>query len=225
MDLSIVIDYVVFAVFLIAAVGIGIYKSRGEEDSEGYFLAGRGLRWWLIGFSLIAANISAEQFVGMSGQAAKGSIGLAVASYEWVAAITLVCVAFFFLPKFLRSGIYTIPEYLEYRFTHGARTLMSLLMVAIYVGVTISTVIYLGAKALLPVFPDAVAGIPLNIATLSWLVGIMAAAYVTMGGLKACAWADLIFGSHRAGELRRSRHAGRVRGAGRHGRRFVRRAV
>ena len=80
--------------------------------------------WWLIGVSLIAANISAEQFVGMSGQAAKGSIGLAVASYEWIAAVTLVIVAFCFLPTFLRSGIYTIPEFLEYRFNRSARTIM-----------------------------------------------------------------------------------------------------
>lgn len=195
MDPKNLVDVVVFVLFLVAAVAVGIYKSRGEEDSEGYFLAGRGLTWWLIGFSLIAANISAEQFVGMSGQAAKQSIGLAVASYEWIAAITLVIVAFFFLPKFLRSGIYTIPEFLEYRFSHGARSLMSLLMVVIYVGVTTSTVIYLGAKALIPVFPEAVAGMPVNITTLSALIGVVAAIYVTSGGLKACAWADLIFGS------------------------------
>jgi len=110
------LDIGVLAVFFVCVISVGLLKSRKEKTSEDYFLAGRGLKWWLIGFSLIAANISAEQFVGMSGQAAKGSIGLAVASYEWVAAITLVVVAFFFLPKFLKSGIFTIPEYLEYRF-------------------------------------------------------------------------------------------------------------
>ena len=108
------IDVVIFLVFLAAVITVGIMMSRHEEDSEAYFLAGRGLNWWLIGFSLIAANISAEQFVGMSGQAAKASIGLAVASYEWIAAVTLVVVAFFFLPQFLRSGIFTIPEYHAY---------------------------------------------------------------------------------------------------------------
>ncbi len=194
-DWLLVLDVLVFIGFVVAVVAVGIGKSRHEKDSESYFLAGRGLTWWLIGFSLIAANISAEQFVGMSGQAAKSSIGLAVASYEWIAAVTLVVVAFFFLPKFLRSGIYTIPEYLEYRYTHEARTIMSLLMVIIYVGVTIATVIFLGAKALDPVFPDTVFGIPLNITTLSWIVGIVAAVYVMAGGLKACAWADLIQGS------------------------------
>jgi len=189
------LDSLIIIVFFAFVVVVGLYKSRKEKTSEDYFLAGRGLNWWLIGFSLIAANISAEQFVGMSGQAAKDSIGLAVASYEWVAAITLVVVAFFFLPKFLRSGIFTIPEYLEYRFNHLARIVMSLLMVIIYAGVTIPTVIYLGAKALDPLFTGHLFGIPINITTLSWIVGILAAAYVAAGGLKACAWADLIQGS------------------------------
>ncbi len=189
------LDLGVLAVFFVCVVGVGLFKSRKEKTSEDYFLAGRGLKWWLIGFSLIAANISAEQFVGMSGQAAKSSIGLAVASYEWIAAITLVVVAFFFLPKFLKSGIFTIPEYLEYRFNHTARLVMSLLMVIIYLGVTIPTVIYLGAKALSPLFAEKLMGIPINITTLSWFVGILAGVYVAAGGLKACAWADLIQGS------------------------------
>ena len=131
MDLFMLLDVGVFVAFVAAVLIVGIGMSRGEKTSEEYFLAGRGLTWWLIGFSLIAANISAEQFVGMSGQAAKGDIGLAVASYEWIAAITLVIVAFFFLPTFLRSGIYTIPEFLEYRFNRAARTIMSLLMVIV----------------------------------------------------------------------------------------------
>jgi solute:Na+ symporter, SSS family len=98
------IDICIFVAFIVAVVGIGILTSRREKDSESYFLAGRGLSWWLIGFSLIAANISTEQFVGMSGNAAD-RIGLAIASYEWLAAITLVVVAFFFLPYFLRAGL------------------------------------------------------------------------------------------------------------------------
>lgn len=190
------LDIIVFLVFVAGVISIGLMKSRrGGSTSEDYFLAGRGLTWWLIGFSLIAANISAEQFVGMSGQAAKDSIGLAVASYEWCAAITLVAVAFFFLPTFLRSGIYTIPEYLEYRFSHHARSMMSLFMVVIYVGVSIATVIFLGAKALNPLFTGEFLGLPMNITTLSWIIGILAAVYVAAGGLKACAWADLIQGS------------------------------
>jgi SSS family solute:Na+ symporter len=194
MQLS-VLDIGIFLAFVVCVVSLGLWKSRKEETSEDYFLAGRGLKWWLIGFSLIAANISAEQFVGMSGQAAMRSIGLAVASYEWIAAITLIVVAFFFLPKFLKSGIFTIPEYLEYRYNHTSRLVMSLLMVIIYAGVTIPTVIYLGAKALDPLFGSELMGIPINITTLSWFVGILAGIYVAAGGLKACAWADLIQGS------------------------------
>ncbi|MHC4355330.1 MAG: sodium:solute symporter family transporter, partial [Planctomycetota bacterium] len=189
------LDIGILVAFFVCVITVGLSKSRKEKTSEDYFLAGRGLKWWLIGFSLIAANISAEQFVGMSGQAAMGSIGLAVASYEWIAAITLVVVAFFFLPKFLSSGIFTIPEYLEYRFNHTARLVMSLLMVIIYMGVTIPTVIYLGAKTLNPLFTGHLMGIPINITTLSWFVGILAGVYVAAGGLKACAWADLIQGS------------------------------
>jgi SSS family solute:Na+ symporter len=189
------LDVGILGVFFVCVISLGLLKSRKEKTSEDYFLAGRGLKWWLIGFSLIAANISAEQFVGMSGQAAKGTIGLAVASYEWIAAITLVVVAFFFLPKFLKSGIFTIPEYLEYRFNHTARLVMSLLMVIIYAGVTIPTVIYLGAKALDPLFAEKMGGIAVNITTLSWCVGLLAGIYVAAGGLKACAWADLIQGS------------------------------
>ncbi|MHC4526816.1 MAG: sodium:solute symporter family transporter, partial [Planctomycetota bacterium] len=189
------LDVGILAVFFVCVISVGLLKSRREKTSEDYFLAGRGLKWWLIGFSLIAANISAEQFVGMSGQAAKAAIGLAVASYEWCAAVTLVVVAFFFLPKFLKSGIFTIPEYLEYRFNHTSRLVMSLLMVIIYAGVTIPTVIYLGAKALDPLFAEQMGGIAINITTLSWFVGILAGIYVAAGGLKACAWADLIQGS------------------------------
>ena len=101
-----ILDIIIFVVFVVSVVGIGLYKSRHEKSGEDYFLAGRGLTWWLIGFSLIAANISSEQFVGMSGNAAS-YIGMAIASYEWMAAITLVVVAFGFLPYFLRAGICT----------------------------------------------------------------------------------------------------------------------
>lgn len=200
----IALDVLVFVGFIAAVVAVGVLMSRHEKDSEGYFLAGRGLAWWLIGFSLIAANISTEQFVGMSGQAAR-HVGMAVASYEWMAAITLVFVAFFFLPAFLRAGIYTIPEFLEYRFSRHARTIMSLLMMITYVCVTIAAVIYSGAKTVDVIFQETTAGgvaqdveilgVPIDVTIASWLIGIMAAAYVVAGGLKACAWADLLQGS------------------------------
>lgn len=194
-ETSALIDIVIFVGFLIAVVTIGITMSRGGEGSESYFLAGRGLAWWLIGFSLIAANISTEQFVGMSGSAAN-YVGLAIASYEWMAAVTLVIVGFLFLPQFLKSGIYTIPEFLEKRYNKFSRTVMSIIMMATFVTVNTTAVIYSGAKVYATYFAGReVANIPLNIYTFSWLIGILAATYVFFGGLKACAWADLIQGS------------------------------
>src|SRR5688572_5921950 len=197
MDPSLLLDVAVFVGFFILVIGVGIGMSRGEDDnSEEYFLAGRGLSWWLIGFSLIAANISSEQFIGMSGQAAM-YVGLAIASYEWMAAVTLVFVAFFFLPKFLRAGIYTIPEFLEYRFTRGARSLMSLLMVLICVLVSFTAVVYSGGLTAEVLFGDAplFGSFHINLTNACWIIGLLSAVYVVAGGLKACAWADLIQGA------------------------------
>jgi len=189
------LDIIVFAGFLAAVMGISLWVSRKERTSEDYFLAGRGLSWWLIGFSLIAANISTEQFVGMSGQAA--DFGMAIASYEWMAAATLVVVAFFFLPTFLRTGIFTMPEFLEHRYNAHARAAMSLFMMIIYVGVTIAAVIYSGACTVDVLFGDQLllGVIPVNLWTSSLFIGALAGLYVAFGGLKACAWADLLQGA------------------------------
>lgn len=189
------IDYLIFAAFIVAVVVIGIVTSPREQDTASYFLAGRGLPWWLIGFSLIAANISSEQFVGMSGSAAD-RIGLAIASFEWLAAITLVVVAFLFLPYFLRTGIYTIPEFLERRFNRTTRSLMAVSMVLIYV-LLIAAVIYSGALTIETTFAgqSLFGWLPMNLTAGVWLIGGMAAIYVACGGLKACAWADLLQGS------------------------------
>jgi len=116
------LNLIVFTVFVVTVIGLGIWKGKSDAAAEGektdgaknYFLAGGKLTWYLVGFSLIAANISTEQFVGMSGKSADW-LGMAIASYEWMAAITLVGVAFIFLPTFLKAGIYTIPEFLEKR--------------------------------------------------------------------------------------------------------------
>ncbi len=186
MNLSI-FDIAVFLCFIATVVGFSLYKGRRENTSEDYFLAGRGLSWWLIGISLIAANISTEQFVGMAGSSA-GNVGLAIASYEWMAAITLVFVALFFVPRFLSSGIYTIPEYLEYRYNPAARAIMAFYLMIIYVTVTIAAVVYSGALALNTIFD-----MPIVLAIL--LIGSVAALYTTYGGLKSVAWADLIQGS------------------------------
>ncbi len=180
-------DLLVFILFFMVVVGVSLYKSRIEKTSEDFFLAGRGLPWWMIGFSLIAANISTEQFVGMNGSAA-GNVGFAIASYDWIAAITMVFVAFYFLPRFLRIGIYTIPEYLEYRYNTTARSIMAFYIMVVYVGVTISAVLYSGGLTLHTIFG-------LEMKTSVWLIAGIAALYTTWGGLKAIAWADLFQGS------------------------------
>ena len=181
------LDATVFVAFFALVIGVSMYKSRRERSGVDFFLAGRSLVWPLIGFSLNAANISTEHFVGMSGQGA-GIAGLAVASYEWMAAITLVIVALFFLPKFLKAGIYTIPEYLEYRYGPAARGIMAFYLLIIYVAVSIAAVVYTGALALHTVFD-------IDLVKSVWLIGIIAAIYTTWGGLKAVAWADLFQGS------------------------------
>lgn len=190
MELGIV-DILVFFAFVIAVVSVGLLKSRKEKTGEDYFLAGRGLSWWLIGFSLIAANISTEQFVGMSGNAAS-HVGLAIASYEWMAAITLVVVAFFFLPYFLKAGVYTMPEFLEYRYNSAARTFMAIATLLIYM-LLLGAVTYSGALTISTLGSKMDYNIPLASGAL--VIGIIAMAYVAAGGLKACAWADLIQGS------------------------------
>jgi len=189
------LDILVFVGFIVAVIAVGLSKGRagkGEErDAQDFFLAGRGLSWWLIGFSLIAANISTEQFVGMSGSAAS-HVGLAIASYEWMAAITLVVVAFGFLPYFLRAGIYTMPEFLEYRYNSAARFIMASATVIIYL-LLLGAVTYSGALTVQTL------GKRFDIAIELWqpslFIALIAMIYVVTGGLKASVWADLLQGS------------------------------
>ena len=181
------IDIASFLAFLALVFGVSIAASRRKRSTtEDYFLAGRELSWWLIGISLIASNISTEHFVGLSGRGY--AIGLAIASYEWMAAVTMVMVALFFLPKFLRAGIFTMPEYLEYRYDSAARSIMALFMMLAYVLVALATVLYSGALALNAVIGlDVVKGI--------WIIGALSGAYVTYGGLRAVVWTELIQGT------------------------------
>ncbi len=185
------LDIAVFLGFITTVITIGLWKSRHEKTSEDYFLAGRGLKWWLIGFSLIAANISSEQLVGMSGNAAS-HVGLAIASYEWMAAITLVVVAFTFLPYFLRAGIYTMPEFLEVRYNATARTIMAVGTIFLYL-VLLGSVTYSGALTIQTMAGKM--GRDVSLLQAAIVIGFIAMVYVTAGGLKACAWADLIQGS------------------------------
>jgi solute:Na+ symporter, SSS family len=188
------IDILVFVTFIVAVVAVGLVKSRSTVEggsAQDFFLAGRGLSWWLIGFSLIAANISTEQFVGMSGSAAS-HVGLAIASYEWMAAITLVVVAFGFLPHFLRAGIYTIPEFLEYRYNSAARFIMAAATVLIYL-LLLGAVTYSGALTVRIL--GARFGMNIELWQPALFIAVIAMTYVVCGGLKASVWADLLQGS------------------------------
>jgi SSS family solute:Na+ symporter len=198
------IDAVAFIGFIVLLVTISMLAGRKRKDSEDYFLAGRKLTWPLIGFSLIAANISTEHFVGMAGKGF-GTAGLAIASYEWIAAVTLVIVAWWLLPKFLKAGIYTMPEFLEYRYDSGTRSLMAAYIMVAYIVVLLATVLYSGAQGLNAVFdiqskfqawfdlgPQAAE--QWAVISAIWAIGIIGGIYTVYGGLKAVVWADLIQG-------------------------------
>lgn len=184
------LDLIIFVGFFVVVIGLGIWKSRAgagkTENSSDFFLAGRGLSWPLIGISIVAANISTEQMVGMAGQAA-GGVGLAVSAWQLIGSVGIVLIALTLLPTFLRAGIYTMPEFLEYRYNPAARAIMAILTVAIYVLVSLTAVLYSGGVTL-----RAVAGMDLIQAI--WLLGLIGAVYSTIGGLKAIAWADLVQG-------------------------------
>jgi SSS family solute:Na+ symporter len=181
------LDYAVFVAYAILILGVGLWVSREKDGqqktAEDYFLASKSLPWWAIGASLIAANISAEQFIGMSGSGFAS--GLAIASYEWMAAITLLIVGKYFLPIFIEKGLYTIPEFVEKRFSTNLKTILAVFWIALYVFVNLTTVLYLGALAL-----ETIIGIPLVYGVIG--LAAFAAAYSLYGGLSAVAWTDVI---------------------------------
>lgn len=180
-------DWALIVIFFVVVIGFSLTMSRGSSrGEEDYFLAGRGLPWWLIGISIVAANISTEQLVGMAGQGA-GAVGLAVSWWQLVGSAGIVLIAFTLLPKFLSAGIYTMPEYLEYRYNVLARAIFALLTVVIYVVVLLTAVLYSGGLTLHTIF-----GMDLSLAV--WIIGGAAALYTAWGGLKAVAYADLIQG-------------------------------
>lgn len=180
-------DYVVFIAYAILILGVGLWVSRDkkghQKNAEDYFLASKSLPWWAIGASLIAANISAEQFIGMSGSGFAS--GLAIASYEWMAALTLIIVGKYFLPIFIEKGLYTIPEFVEKRYSTNLKTILAVFWIALYVFVNLTTVLYLGALAL-----ETIMGIPLLYGVAG--LALFAAAYSLYGGLSAVAWTDVI---------------------------------
>ncbi|AOR25432.1 sodium/glucose cotransporter [Formosa sp. Hel3_A1_48] len=181
------LDYAIFVGYAILILGVGLWMSRDkkghQKTAEDYFLASKSLPWWAIGASLIAANISAEQFIGMSGSGFAS--GLAIASYEWMAALTLIIVGKYFLPIFIKKGIYTIPEFVEKRYSTNLKTILAVFWIGLYVFVNLTTVLYLGALAL-----ETILGIPLIYGVIG--LALFAAAYSLYGGLSAVAWTDVI---------------------------------
>lgn len=181
------LDYAVFIAYGLIIVFIGLWVSRKkkgkEKTAQDYFLASKALPWWAIGASLIAANISAEQMIGMSGSGF--AIGLGIASYEWMAAITLILVGKFFLPIFLKKKIYTMPQFLELRYDGRVRTVMATFWLIVYVFVNLTSVLYLGALAL-----KTIMGIPLMYGIVG--LALFAAIYSIYGGLTAVVWTDVV---------------------------------
>ena len=182
------LDYAIFVAYGCLIIGIGLWVSRkGEKTAEDYFLASKSLPWWAIGASLIAANISAEQFIGMSGSGF--AIGLAIASYEWMAALTLLIVGKYFLPVFIKQELYTIPEFIEKRYSTNLKTILAIFWIVLYVFVNLTSVLYLGATAL-----DTILGGGDGSILIISIIGLalFAAAYSLWGGLAAVAWTDVV---------------------------------
>lgn len=181
------LDLTIFVLYILSLLAIAYWVSREKQghtkNTNDYFLAGNSLPWWAIGASLIAANISAEQIIGMSGSGY--AIGLAIASYEWMAAITLMLVAKYFLPIFLEKQIYTMPQFLQRRFDNRVRTTLAIFWLAVYVFVNLTAVLWLGALAV-----NALTGIDLF-----WsmaLLALFSVGYSLYGGLKAVAFTDIL---------------------------------
>ena len=181
------IDLAIVAVYAVGLFALAQWVSReptGQEKSaQDYFLAGKALPWWAIGASLIAANISAEQIIGMSGSGY--AIGLAIASYEWMAAFTLLLVGKFLLPIFLKTGIYTMPQFLAQRYDNRVKTVMALFWLGVYTLVNLTSILWLGALAI-----NTVAGVDLTMGLVA--LGVFAVAYSLYGGLRAVALTDII---------------------------------
>lgn len=179
------IDLIIFGVYIIGVILFGIWIANREKaaTASDYFLASRSLPWWAVGGSLIASNISAEQIIGMNGSGFE--IGLAIATYELMAAITLIMVAKFLLPVFLKKEIYTMPQFLEERYDSTVRTIMSVFWIILFVFVNIATVLYLGAVAI-----EQLLDYPLYVGIIGLV--IYSACFSIFGGLKAVVWTDVV---------------------------------
>jgi SSS family solute:Na+ symporter len=181
------LDVAIIAIYAVSIFTLAQWVSREkgahQKNAQDYFLASRSLPWWAIGTSLIAANISAEQIIGMSGSGYV--IGLGIASYEWMAALTLLIVGKYFLPIFLKNDIYTMPEFLERRYSPVVRTVMAVFWLGVYVFINLTAILWLGATAV-----HTVAGVSVETALIG--LGVFAGAYALYGGLKAVALTDIV---------------------------------
>ena len=194
-------DYLVFGLYIVILVGMGIYLSRGkkgeEKSSTDYFLAGNTLTWWAVGASLIAANISAEQFIGMSGSAYRS--GIAMAAYELMAAVTLILVAKFLLPVMIERKIFTIPQFLRERYNWGVGLAFSIFWLFLYVFINLTSVAWLGALAIkmilgLPAVNGVLLGmhVDFTLLTIILILFLVAGTYSIYGGLASVAWTDVM---------------------------------
>lgn len=181
------IDLIVFTLYCVIVIGLGLWVSRNKKgvkkNSKDYFLASNALPWWAVGSSIIASNISAEQFIGMSGSGFR--MGMAIATYELMAAFTLIIVAVVFLPIFIRKKIYTMPEFLEQRFDLRVKTILAVFWLVVFVFVNLTSILYLGSLAI-----KNLMGLHLMWGILG--LALFACIYSIYGGLKAVAWTDVV---------------------------------
>jgi len=179
-------DYIVFLFYFVLIVGYGFWiynrKKKESTSSNDYFLAEGSLTWWAIGASLIASNISAEQFIGMSGSGFK--MGLAIATYEWMAAISLIVVAVFFIPVYLKNKIFTMPQFLNQRYNGTVAMIMAVFWLLLYVVVNLTSILYLGALAI-----SSISGFDLNLC-MAFLA--IFSIFITLGGMKVIGYTDVI---------------------------------
>ena len=180
-------DYVVFIIYFVIVSGYGYYvyrkREKGEHDAKAFFLAEGTLTWWAIGASLIASNISAEQFIGMSGEGF--FLGIAVAAYEWIAAIALIIVAVWFIPVYLKNKIYTMPQFLKTRYNESVALIMAVFWLFLYVFVNLTSILYLGAVAI----NGLTGGGYLHIIMIGLAVFAL---FISLGGMKVVAYTDVI---------------------------------
>jgi SSS family solute:Na+ symporter len=180
-------DYVVFIIYFLVVSGYGYYvyrkREKGEHDAKAFFLAEGTLTWWAIGASLIASNISAEQFIGMSGEGF--FLGIAVAAYEWIAAIALIIVAVWFIPVYLKNKIYTMPQFLKTRYNESVALIMAIFWLFLYVFVNLTSILYLGAVAI----NGLTGGGYLHVIMIGLAVFAL---FISLGGMKVVAYTDVI---------------------------------